>query len=359
MKIISTVLVLSLFIAIPSRSYAVAPVSVSAESCVLMYEDGRSVYEKNADDKRLIASTTKIMTAIICIEELGLNERVKIKAEHCNVEGSSMYLKAGEYYTVKELLLGLLLASGNDAALALSDYVAGDNNKFASLMNKKAAFLGMDNSSFVNPHGLDARNHYSTAKDMATLMLYCMQNETFSELCSTESTVIKNHNYRNHNKLLGMCGGCIAGKTGFTAAAGRCLVSCVERNGIRLVCVTLSAPDDWNDHCKLYDYAYENYVLRDITNEAEYLVPVISGSREVVKIRPEKKLFFFVNKKDKIKLNAEIPNFIFAPVKMGETAGNICVIINNNVVSTHPLVYAEGVVIGYPCQNEAGVEVSI
>ena len=167
-----------------------------------MYENGECLFEKNSEEKHLIASTTKIMTAIICIEEARLDEKVKIKPEHCNIEGSSMYLKAGEKYSVKELLLGLLLASGNDAALALSDHVAGGEEEFAVLMNKKARELGMINSSFTNPHGLDSRNHYSTAKDMAKLMFYCMENETFRELVSTYTAIIKEQQYVNHNKLL-------------------------------------------------------------------------------------------------------------------------------------------------------------
>ena len=208
--------------------------NVSAASCVLMYADGSCVYEKNADDRRLIASTTKLMTALICIENCALDETVDVRARHCLVEGSSMYLKAGYDYTVRELLLGLLLDSGNDAALALAEHAAGSERAFVRLMNRRAAELGMDGTSFANPHGLDDKQHYSTARDMAVLMLHCMENPVFRELCGTRSATINGETYVNHNKLLDRCADCIGGKTGYTMAAGRCLVTCCERNGMRL-----------------------------------------------------------------------------------------------------------------------------
>ena len=323
-----------------------------------MYENGECLFEKNSEEKHLIASTTKIMTAIICIEEARLDEKVKIKPEHCNIEGSSMYLKAGEKYSVKELLLGLLLASGNDAALALSDHVAGGEEEFAVLMNKKARELGMINSSFTNPHGLDSRNHYSTAKDMAKLMFYCIRNETFRELVSTYTAIIKEQQYVNHNKLLKIYPSCIGGKTGFTEAAGRCLISCAEKDGMRFVCVSFSAPDDWRDHIKLYDYAYQNYCLKDLSRETAFLVPVVSGNKKCVRVGLSEKYEIFTDKRKETTFRAELPVFIFAPVKLGETAGKVCVIIDNNIVAELPLIYAEDVVMAYPCLNPAAMEVS-
>lgn len=338
---------------------AINNIDVSAKSCVLMYEDGQCIYEKNADERQLIASTTKIMTSIICIEKLKLDNTVKIKPEYCLIEGSSMYLEAGERYTVRDLLLGLLLASGNDAALALADYAAGSEQAFAELMNEKAETLGMSNSHFVNPHGLDAKGHYSSAKDMAKLMLYCIENKTFRELVSCYSVNVKGNVLTNHNKMLKTYPGCIGGKTGFTAAAGRCLVSCAEKNGMRFVCVTLSAPDDWNDHIKLYDYAFSQYMLKNISNEAKFDIPVISGSKKTVSVMPKTDVQILVNHKAGFEIKTEFPVFIFAPVKIGETAGKICVIIKDNVVAEIPLVYAENVAAAYPCFNMAGVEVSL
>ena len=349
-------LIVSLFLGFSPGADAVTAEQLSAEACVLMYEDGRCVFEKNADDKHLIASTTKVMTAIVCLENSELSSNVRIKKEHCLVEGSSMYLKAGENYTVKELLLGLLLASGNDAALALADHVAGSEKEFADLMNETAKRIGMNNSSFSNPHGLDARGHYSTAKDMAHLMLYCMNNPKFRELISCYSSTIKEETYINHNKLLKLYPWCIGGKTGFTAAAGRCLVSCAEKNGKRFVCVSFAAPDDWNDHIKLYEHAFENYCLKNLSKDILFEIPLISGNKKKVKVVPAEELLLFVNKADEIKIKAEIPIFIFAPVKIGETAGKFCVIINNNVVSEHSLVYYEDALIAYPCFGQAEME---
>ena len=357
MRVISLLLIFSFFVGFSPRAEAVNINQVSAEACVLMYEDGSCVFEKNADDRHLIASTTKIMTAIVCLENADLSSRVKIKREHCQVEGSSMYLKVGECYTVKELLLGLLLASGNDAALALADHVAGSEKEFAALMNETAKRAGMTDSSFANPHGLDARGHYSTARDMGRLMLYCMNNPKFCELISCYSTTIKEETYINHNKLLKQYPWCIGGKTGFTVAAGRCLVSCAEKNGMRFVCVSFAAPDDWNDHIKLYEYAFDNYCLKNISKEIVFEVPLISGNKKKIKLVPEEELVLFVNKADEIKIKAEIPIFIFAPVKIGETAGKFCVIINSNVVAECPLVYYEGAVIAYPCLGQAEMEV--
>ncbi len=331
------------------KAHAQIEISTSAKACVLMYEDGTCLYEKNADDRNLIASTTKIMTAIVCLENAELDDKVKIKPSHCLIEGSSMYLKAGEKYTVKELLLGLLLASGNDAAVALAEHVSGDISQFAALMNEKARELGMNNTSFANPHGLDEKGHYSSARDMARLMLYCMENKEFRELVSCYTTTIKDQHFTNHNKLIKSYPGCVGGKTGFTSAAGRCLVSCCERDGIRLVCVTLSAPDDWNDHIRLYDYAFESWTLHDLGKDTRFLVPLISGSRKSVAVKPSEELKIFASKNEKIEIKVDLPVFVYAPVKIGETAGKICVIIKNDVVAELPLIYVEDASIAYPC----------
>lgn len=323
--------------------------NVSAASCVMMYADGSCVYEKNADDRRLIASTTKLMTALICIENCELDEKVDVKARHCLVEGSSMYLKAGYDYTVRELLLGLLLASGNDAALALAEHAAGSERAFVRLMNRKAAELGMDDTSFANPHGLDDKQHYSTARDMAVLMLHCMENPAFRELCGTRSATINGETYVNHNRLLDRCSGCVAGKTGYTMAAGRCLVTCCERNSMRFVCVTLSDPDDWNDHIRLYDWVYSAYTLRELSENLTFQVPVVSGNVSSVSAVPQGGLELLVPAGREIELRAELPRFVFAPVNSGETAGTLSVIINGEEAASCPLVYAGDAVLSFPC----------
>lgn len=341
------------------KAYALTEPAISAESCVLMYSDGECLYEKAADTRHLIASTTKIMTAILCLENAELDENVPVKEKYCRVEGSSMYLTEDDVYTVKDMLLGLLLASGNDAALALAEYVGGSEKAFVKMMNEKAQELGMDQTSFANPHGLDSPEHYSTARDMAKLMLYCMENETFRELAGTYSVVINNKSFVNHNKLLKTCPGCLAGKTGYTMAAGRCLVSCCEREGLRFVCVTLSAPDDWNDHAALYNWAYENFVLKDISGELMFDVPVISGNRNRIQVKAEKPYRVLIASNAVIRIRAELPRFVFAPVNLGETAGKFCVIINNNVLTEGILVYADSCRAAYPCSQFLCQEVKL
>lgn len=228
---------------------------VSATAAVLMDADnGEVLFEKNADRKMLIASTTKIMTALVVLDHGGLQHLVTVKQSHM-VEGSSMYLKPGEQVTVEELLYGLLLCSGNDAALVLADYCGGVT-EFVTKMNEKAQQLGMVNSSFANPNGLDDEAHYSTARDMAILASYAAKNEAFMRICSTKSVTINGRTMQNHNRLLREVDGCIGMKTGFTKAAGRTLVSCVQRDGHRLVAVTLQDGNDWADHAALYDYGF-------------------------------------------------------------------------------------------------------
>ena len=340
-KTISLCAVLAVLLSLLPGAAAAAAPSPSAASAVVMTGDGQLLYEKNGQTRALIASTTKLMTAIVTLENTQLNELVDIRPEYCDIEGSSMYLKAGERYTVKELLLGLLLVSGNDAACALACHTAGSMESFVRLMNRKAAALGMRDSSFANPHGLDAQGHYSTALDMAKLMCYCMENESFRQLCGVKSCHIHGQTLVNHNRLLDLCPGCVGGKTGYTLSAGRCLVSCCERKGLRLVCVTLSAPDDWNDHVALYEWAYSCFTLRDVMESQRFSVPVISGDVETVNLVPEKGVEIYTGSGQEISLRAELPRFVFAPVNKGETGGQIWVIINGKIVDGCRLIYAE------------------
>ena len=230
-------------------------VEVSATAAVLLDADtGQVLYEKNGDEQMLIASTTKIMTALVVLEQAGLDDTVTVTRDHM-AEGSSMYLKPGETVRVEELLYGLLLCSGNDAALALTE-CAGGLEPFVALMNEKAAALGMTHTSFANPNGLDAEGHYSTARDMAVLAAAAMEEPTFRRICSSRAVTIGQRTMENHNRLLRQVEGCIGLKTGYTKAAGRTLVSCAERCGCRLIAVTLRDSDDWADHAALYEYGF-------------------------------------------------------------------------------------------------------
>ena len=230
-------------------------VEVSATAAVLLDADtGQVLYEKNGDQRMLIASTTKIMTALVVLEQASLDDTITVTQAHM-AEGSSMYLKPGETVRVEELLYGLLLCSGNDVALALTE-CAGGAAPFVALMNEKAAALGMAHTSFANPNGLDAEGHYSTARDMAALAAAAMDDPTFRRLCSSRRVTIGQRTMENHNRLLRQVEGCVGLKTGYTKAAGRTLVSCAERNGGRLVVVTLRDGDDWADHAALYEYGF-------------------------------------------------------------------------------------------------------
>lgn len=236
-------------------------VEVSAAAAVLMDADsGRLLYDKNGEKRMLIASTTKLMTALVALEQGGLQQEITVTGGHM-VEGSSMYLRPGEKLTLETLLYGLLLCSGNDAALAVTECMGGAV-PFVARMNEKAAELGMENTHFANPNGLDDEAHYSTAEDMAKLAAAAMDDPVLRRVASTRTARIGGRTLTNHNKLLSRVEGCVGLKTGYTRAAGRTLVSCAERNGVRLVAVTLQDGDDWNDHASLYEQGFR--VLRPV-----------------------------------------------------------------------------------------------
>ena len=236
-------------------------VEVSAAAAVLMDADsGRLLYDKNGEKRMLIASTTKLMTALVALEQGDLQQEITVTGGHM-AEGSSMYLRPGEKLTLETLLYGLLLSSGNDAALAVTECMGGAV-PFVARMNEKAAELGMENTHFANPNGLDDEAHYSTAEDMAKLAAAAMDDPVLRRVASTRTARIGGRTLTNHNKLLSRVEGCVGLKTGYTKAAGRTLVSCAERDGVRLVAVTLQDGDDWNDHASLYEQGFR--VLRPV-----------------------------------------------------------------------------------------------
>ncbi len=333
-------LLLALLLSAPGV-YTQEPPTISAASAVVMAEDGTVVYEHAADEKRLIASTTKLMTALVVLENTDMEAEVEILPDWCGAEGSSMELHQGDRYRVRELLTGLLLASANDAAVALACFTAGSAEAFAVLMNERATALGMTNTHYVNPHGLDEAEHFSTARDLAVLMFACMQNEALASLLSQREGAAGEQRFENHNKLLWRCPGCLGGKTGYTRAAGRCLVSCVEREGTRFVCVTLSDSDDWRDHEALYDWAFEHYVNRNVTENAAFSVPVLSGEKESVRAVPAEELKLLVPRDAELTLSAELPWFVFAPIRAGEVAGKLRILCGGQVLAELPLVYEE------------------
>ncbi|WP_057914325.1 D-alanyl-D-alanine carboxypeptidase family protein [Peribacillus muralis] len=252
---------------------AKANVAVSAHSAILMDEEsGRVIYEVNAHEKNRIASITKIMTAILAVESGQMDETVKVSSNAFGTEGSSLYLKEGEKIKLEDLVYGLMLRSGNDAAVAISEKVGGSLDGFVWLMNQKAEEIGMKNTHFSNPHGLDnTENHYSTAYDMAILTRYAMKNDTYAKIAGTKehrapnSTEQWDYVWKNKNRLLTqLYEYCTGGKTGYTKLAKRTLVTTATKNGHDLIAVTLNGPDDWNDHIQMYESAFKNYKRTEI-----------------------------------------------------------------------------------------------
>lgn len=339
-------MILSLIVANLFSIDALAAPSNSAGSAFLLDADtGAVLYEKNADAQMLIASTTKIMTALIVLENCNRDDIVEIIDDYTSIEGSSMYLKTGQKYTVSELLYGLLLASGNDAAVALACYTAGSIENFAELMNHKASVLGCTNSCFQNPHGLDAERQYSTSRDMAIITAAAMKNHLFCEIVSTKNITINNQTYTNHNKLLWDYEGTLGVKTGYTKSAGRSLVTSAQRNGLKLICVTLNDPNDWRDHKQLYDWAFSQYSRVSISSsDTSYgSVSVISGLKDRVSVYPEGDYHFTVSKDDTLEMTTILPKFVYAEVSEGEPVGRIKVNLNGEEIEDIPLVFAESV----------------
>lgn len=247
-----------------------ASVSVSARNAILIEQDsGRILYEKEAYEPRRIASITKIMTAILAIESGKLEETVSVSENAVGTEGSSIYLQPKEKIKLEDLVYGLMLRSGNDSAVAIAEYVGGSLDGFVFLMNQKAAEIGMSNTHFANPHGLDdSENHYSTAYDMAILTRYAMTNDTYQKIAGTEVHRSPNPNekwdriWRNKNRLLtDLYEYCTGGKTGYTKLAKRTLVTTASKGSMNLIAVTLNGPDDWNDHINMYESAFKNYSM--------------------------------------------------------------------------------------------------
>ena len=246
-------------------------VGTSASSAILMEaESGRVLYEQNAHEERLIASITKLMTALVALESgHDLEETVTVGEACTRAEGSSLYLRPGEEISLKGLLYGVMLRSGNDAALAVAEHCGGSVEEFVGRMNEKAAQLGMVNSHFANPNGLNAEGHYSSAYDMALLARACLENEALAEIAATKSATVDGRVLTNHNKLLWQYEGCIGLKTGYTEKAGRTLVSAARRGGMTLIAVTLNDPDDWRDHTALLDYGFSTYAPVTLTEEGK------------------------------------------------------------------------------------------
>lgn len=334
---------------------ASAPEGLSAQSAVLICADtGAILYEKDAHTRMSMASTTKIMTALLTLEEAERSgdPAVDITEEMVAVEGSSMGLMPGDRLALSSLAAGMLLASGNDAANAAALYLDGSLEAFADRMNSRARELGLDDTHFVTPSGLDDEEHYSTAVDMAFLARAALENESFRRLCSSPTYTVeflepeKKAVYTNHNKLLRMYGGCIGVKTGFTKKSGRCLVSAAERDGVTLIAVTLNAPDDWNDHTALLDYGFST--MKSVSfdgSDFSAVLSVVGGEGESVTVRGGQggSVSVPAEQADQITCRVFLPAFCYAPVRKGDQIGRLQYYLGDSPVYSIPILAGEDV----------------
>lgn len=322
---------------IPVKTEAVS----ARRAYVLDAVSGRELFSRNEDQRSLIASTTKIMTALIICEQCNVLDRMRIPKEAVGIEGSSMYLKEGEVLTLQELLYGLMLSSGNDAAVALAIYCGGTVEGFAELMNDKARILGLTGTHFENPNGLDSPGHYSTARDLAVLAAYAMKNPIFYKTVSAKSVKVGERCLTNHNKLLWKLEGADGVKTGFTKAAGRILVSSATRQGRRIIGVTIDAPDDWNDHCQLLNDGFTRYQDRQIVQAGQYVgtLTVLGGESGCVQVLAAEDFSYALAQGESPVLVLPGPGFVYAPAVAGADAGFAYVLINGNAIGKVPVVY--------------------
>ncbi len=325
-------------------------VEVSAKACILMEAaTGRVLYEKNAQQKLPMASTTKIMTTLLCIESGGLDEEFIVDNEAIHVEGSSMGLQENDVVTKRDLCFGMLLPSGNDAANAAAVAVAGDIPSFIEMMNQRAEEIGMMHTCFVTPSGLDGEGHGASAYDMALLTRTAMQNPTFRNICCMPSANVNFGNppyartLYNTNKLLNLYEGTVGVKTGFTDEAGRCLVSACERDGVMLLCVTLNAPDDWNDHMRLYDYGFSSVQCTEL-KPPNALKQSVAGSdvQEIpLSVSESVQIGAWNGDVSAVTCRVRKPPFSYAPIEKGDEIGTLDYFYENTLIASVPLCAEE------------------
>jgi D-alanyl-D-alanine carboxypeptidase len=316
--------------------------AISARKAILLDGDtNRVLFDKDADSRSLIASTTKIMTALVVCEQCNVLDRMRIPKEAVGIEGSSMYLREGEILSIQELLYGLMLHSGNDAAVALAIYCGGTVEGFAELMNDKARALGLSNTHFENPNGLDSPDHYSTAADLATLTAYAMENPIFSKTVSAKTVTAGGRSLRNHNKLLWRLEGADGVKTGYTRAAGRILVSSVVRDGRRLIAVTIDDGDDWNDHVQLHNEGFSEFSPQVLVQKGQLLgsLAVIGGQALHVNVLAAEDFRYSVSETEQPYVLLSQPEFVYAPVVEGQTAGTAFICIGDKTVGKLPVIF--------------------
>lgn len=348
-KVVSTIIAfifISVFLLFPTFAEEDC-LSVSADSAILVCGDtGKVLYAKNEREKRPMASTTKIMTALLALEYADSdNKDITITDEMVRTEGSSMGLLPGYIISIDNIVKGMMMCSGNDAANTLAYAISGSKDDFSKLMNERANQLGMYDTHFVTPSGLDDKDHYSTAYDMAILGTYAMDNGKFADIVSQKSAKVKFVNpnetrtYKNHNRLITLYDGCIGIKTGFTKKAGRCLVSCAQRDGAKLIAVTLRAPNDWDDHQKMYNYGFSKVKSVELDDElTRFSVDVVGALDEQITVVGSKTSATVLNEKaERIERSVELPSFVYAPITQGQIIGRIVYSVDGEIVAVNNL----------------------
>lgn len=317
---------------------------VSAECAVLISEQtGEIIFQKNAYTHHSMASTTKIMTSLIAAESGRIRDEIVVSENMINVEGTSMGLLPGDSVSLLELIYGMLLPSGNDAANVTACYIGGNVENFAKLMNNKAREIGMNNTNFVTPSGLDDENHYSCAYDMALLGRYAIQNPIFKTVCSSKKATLSYGNppYRrtlyNHNRLLSTYKYALGIKTGFTKKSGRCLVSYAQKDGVGLVAVTLNAPNDWSDHKKMLDFGFSEVNSVEIKADIPKTVKVVGGNVENLSVKSDPFIFYGINE-SKVTQEILTDRIIYAPIKKGDKIGEVRYFFDGNIICTKDIV---------------------
>lgn len=343
-------MILNIFMLI---SFADQSPSISAQSAIVIdARTGRVLYEHNANNKMPMASTTKIMTALLAIQNNNLNDLVKVKPESTNIEGSSIYLKEGEVIKLKDLLYGLMLCSGNDAACAIAQHVGGNVEQFAQMMNNKVTELGLNDTNFMNPHGLNNQNHFTTAYDLAMISKEAMQHNTFKNVVGTKLWIAQREGDRykyfyNKNKVISQYEYGTGIKIGYTKRSGRCLVASSKKGELELICVVLNAPNWFNDSYRLMDYVFNKYKPTKIIDENQIFktVPVRNGTKEYTKIIAQQKSILPLTDKEKkqISILYSVQDYLTAPVTRKNKIGTAKIYLDDQLLDSVNMITREDI----------------
>lgn len=351
-KLCSAILALVCSVCMLSVPVSAEEVAASARSYVLYCADnGEVLLSHNMNERLPMASTTKIMTTLLALEHADRDNATVTFTQDMIAEGSSMYLQPGEKVTLRDLAVGMMMQSGNDAANAAALTLADSYGDFADMMNARAQQLGMKDTHFVTPSGLDDEQHYSTARDMAVLMACALENASFKEITAQTDLSVdfidppdKRVSYHNHNRLLSLYPDCIGGKTGYTDAAGRCLVTAAQRDGLTLIAVTLDDGNDWNDHMALYDYGFSHYGALT-PDDATFRVPVVGGTTDSLTafVGVSAPVVVPADRTDDVVRRVYLPPFLYAPVRRGQPVGRVTYLLDGEALYEADLTAADNV----------------